>query len=185
MVAGIPYNEVLYQFVKGEDKPWKEIYAFAMEELGVIPSEPGPAKQYFSDDDQLRRAVGIQFEKVQRRLIELTDKIVGEQEEERRGILERDQQIATGTFNGFIDVGTPATVQEYGKRLKQGIEEIASEEYKRRILDSEIVSVDLGEGVIYAGLVRVAKGLNLFLEEGKYDPVVMGDVVDVYHSLSN
>lgn len=181
----IAYNEALYQFVKGESIPWEEIYAFAMEEPGVIPSKPGPARQYFSDGGRLRRATEIQFEKVQRRLTELTDKIVGEQEEERKRILEGDQEIAAGTFDGFINVGVPATAQEYGQRLKLGMEEMASEEYRRRISNSKIVGVGLGEGGIYAGLVRVARGLHQFLEESKYDPAVMKDVVGIYNSLSN
>lgn len=185
MTTPIVYNRALYQFVKGETICWSEIYSMGREEPGIIPSEPGPVLPYFSEDSRLRRAVEIQLGKVERRLAELTDKIVGEQEEERREILERDREIVAGTFNGFIDVGTPATIQEYGQRLKQGIEEMAGEEYQRRIFDSEIVSVELGEGIVYAGLVRVAKGLTQFLQEGKYVQDVMGDIVGIYDSLSN
>lgn len=185
MTPKIVYNQALYQFVKGEKVRWSEIYSMGREEPGIIPSKSGPVLSYFSENIRLRRAVEIQLGKVERRLAELTDKIVGEQEEERKGILERDRRILAGPFDGFIDVGTPATAQEYEQRLKRGIEEIKSEEYKRRILDSEIVSVDLGEGIIYAGLVRVARGLQQFLQESKYDPAVTGDVVSIYNSLSN
>ncbi len=186
MFPDISYNQDIYAFAQGDKVRWSEIYSFGQnEERGYLPSAPGQEQSYFSDAARLRRAVEIQRHKVQQRLDGLTAKIMGEQEGERRILLQESREITDGTFDGFINVGTPGTVEEFQRRLKKGIEETASEEYLNQLRTMPIVSLDIGDKIIYAGLVRVGRGLQQFLAEEKYDPTMMADVMEIYHSLGN
>lgn len=185
MVPTAEYNQEIYDFIRGDQHSWKEIYAWGYDDQEkVLPAEPGPARNYFTDKARLRKAIDLYLPKVQQKLAALTDTILSKQDQEKQRLLKTAEEIATGRFDDIVNVGTPDTIEELRQRLEEGRREIASPEYRKRIMTATVVSVDLEEIGQYVGLVRIARGLHQFLKEGRYDPAAMGRVPALYHSLS-
>jgi len=185
MLEGIEINKEIYW----EDAPLEAIYSIGDEDNsigkeGVIPSYTSHPKfsdkSLYSNSDRIKETAKILFDQAGNQLTTLEEKILSYQDEAKASAIQESKDYEEGKIDFPFPFEDYVSAEDRAKACK----EFVSEEYREKIGQNGVHSVEVIDSYRYFALVKVLTGLQEMVNTGELVPEVVGQKFhDVYQGV--